>query len=207
MDQTIHIKFKNVKIKCPNFRVRNTVAADLVLTGALEAKDVLDIKADIKTAVEKVLESAQTSEKTFGAVTGGSKSYQAAVSEIEKYFESTQVDSAIQDLYIQATVSQGIHLDWEDTTIEGSECEIANDIIIKVLASSMLQSQVNTALSLTSVTDYLSKLKNAQDSKTTNPLYKESAFIAIVAVVLLALIGYAVWKNRKKIAATAGVKT
>lgn len=205
------IKFKagrDLEIDCstanPNgdgLNINQNMQLDMVSTVQLKQEQVEQIQNACKDVVTSALESAKESKTGLGATPQGQKTIIDKITDIQQNDYKASINKSINEVSNKMNGSNEILLETgRDLRISGSRCKFEQDMVLKMIASSVVDSTLSDMMGSLSdtINDTVVKDKQTSDNKGADDLAKavktddsmdKNTMYAVIAVAVVLVVG------------------
>jgi hypothetical protein len=181
--------------------IRQGMTLEMISQITLSQTELAKIETACKDVVKTIAESATSSESGLGATPQGSKLIKDTLTDIEQTDYKASISKTLNETLNSMNGSNEILFTaGRDLRISGSRCKFEQDMIIKMVAASTIDSTLSDMMSNLSDTLNDTSVKSTADAKSrgaddlaaavfTPQGMSKNTMIAVVAVVAVIIIG------------------
>lgn len=183
MNQTIVIKAK--LIKCPSLKVTNRIKADLRFISQVTDQLKVDLQTVFKEAIKNNAIATTKEEKDFLAAPSNSSTVTEIKNRLTDIIEKSITMESIASITNKFDISQNTVI--ETDIIESDLCEFTNDMVITIMANSILKNVSDAISNDTIINDIVGDASADSDSKSKG---LNSIVDSVMSFLSTAVLGY-----------------
>ncbi len=206
---------KDLSVTCPSLKISQNMKITLVSNFQLSSEETKSIENQTKAVAREVVKAAQESKNGLGATPQGSKFIMDTMKDINETNYSSDINEKLNEISTSVNARNQLEFISEEGSvrISGQDCEIKQDMVIDLIAASILDDKLTSMLSNLSErieerdVELEQKAENAgadtlDDFGQLNPgkyearKYLYIGIAAVAGLVVLVLIIFAVMKMK-----------
>jgi hypothetical protein len=194
---------KDIDINCPKFVIKQNLVMESVNIAALSSSDKQEIAKVAKDTVKRIGQTLIESKTGLGATPQGAKVIKDAVENADNIDFNQTVNDSLKEISISTDAQNNITMEaGGNIRIRGQECNISQDLFLKVISKVVIQDAVEKAFSDLSeiinekvdTTTIQTESKGAEELSNFGQGRSSRIIMLIVVVILLGVVGYFIFK-------------
>jgi hypothetical protein len=140
---------KDLSITCPTLKISQTMKLTLVSNFQLSAEETKTIENQTKAVAREVIKAAQESNNGLAATPQGSKTIVDTIKDINETNYSSDINEKLNEITTSVNGKNQLEFISEEGSvrISGQDCEIKQDMVIDLIAASILDDKLTSMLS------------------------------------------------------------
>ncbi len=193
---------RDLNVDCPSgISITQGANVTLIQTIKFNTQEINQIAQETKSIVKDLVSNTSASTTAAGATPQGQKTLTDINNKIDGINFNQSVSQAVNEVNTSVNTQNKILLKaGRDLNIKGSQCKFSQDILVSVIASTIIDNTISDALSQIGESINETDIQNVQTSENTGPDMGQSFWenfdnstkyliIGIVAVVCIVVIG------------------
>ncbi len=140
---------KDLSITCPTLKISQTMKLTLVSNFQLSAEETKSIENQTKAVAREVVKAAQESKNGLAATPQGSKTIMDTIKDINETNYSSDINEKLNEITTSVNGKNQLEFISEEGSvrISGKDCEIKQDMVLDLIAASILDDKLTSMLS------------------------------------------------------------
>jgi hypothetical protein len=191
---------RDLMVDCNPLKINQKMVLKMISNINLSEKELNQVDSAIKDVVKSVTDVVSESKNGLGATPQGSKMIKDAITDINNIDTKQQIKQSIKDIELSMAGKNVLAFRaGRDLIIQGKDCEIKQDMLIEMVASTIVNDSLSNSLSSLSEaivendTKSVAKSENVGAEALALKLPEQNAFmgmiIIVVAIIAFVMVG------------------